>query len=48
MLYLDRFAAEFFGTIKERIRSLVHFGLHTGLLLALQGVTMLMLWLVAL
>jgi hypothetical protein len=38
MLYFDRFTSAHFGTICEQIRSLVHFILHTVLLLALQGV----------
>lgn len=48
MLYFDRFTSGHFGTNREQIWCLSHFALHTALLLALQGVAMLMLWLVAL
>jgi len=48
MVYFDRLHQEHFGTIRQQLWSTFHFLLHTTLVLVLQGVSMLVLWLVAL
>ncbi|KAF2015331.1 hypothetical protein BU24DRAFT_450068 [Aaosphaeria arxii CBS 175.79] len=44
MLYFDRLQEEHFGTIKQQLWSFVHFPLHTGIVLVLQGVSHLIIW----
>jgi len=48
MVYFDRLHHEHFGTIRQQLWSTFHFLLHTAIVLVLQGVSMLILWLVAL
>ncbi|KAF1838451.1 hypothetical protein BDW02DRAFT_636499 [Decorospora gaudefroyi] len=48
MLYFDRMHEEHFGTIKQQIWASLHFILHIMLVLVLQGVSLLIMWVVAL
>jgi hypothetical protein len=48
MLYFDRMHADHFGTVKQQIWASLHLPLHIVLMLILQGVSYLILWLVAL
>lgn len=47
MLYFDSLHEEHFGSIKQQIWSFAHFPLHVCLVLALQGVSLLITWLQA-
>jgi low temperature requirement protein LtrA len=44
MLYFDRMQEEHFGSIKQQVWSILHFPLHTVLVLVLQGVSLLVVW----
>jgi hypothetical protein len=44
MLYFDRMQEEHFGSIKQQAWSFLHFPLHLVLVLALQGVSLLIVW----
>jgi hypothetical protein len=48
MLYFDRMHEEHFGTIKQQVWASLHFFLHIMLVLVLQGVSYLIMWVVAL
>jgi hypothetical protein len=48
MLYFDRMHEEHFGTIKQQVWASLHFFLHIMLVLVLQGVSYLVMWVVAL
>lgn len=48
MLYFDRMHEEHFGTIKQQVWASLHFFLHITLVLVLQGVSYLIMWVVAL
>ncbi|KAE8843329.1 hypothetical protein HRS9139_02626 [Pyrenophora teres f. teres] len=48
MLYFDRMHDDHFGTIKQQIWASLHFFLHIMLVLVLQGVSYLIMWVVAL
>ena len=48
MLYFDRMHEDHFGTIKQQIWASLHFFLHIMLVLVLQGVSYLIMWVVAL
>jgi hypothetical protein len=48
MLYFDRLYHKNFETVHQQFWSAIHFALHIELVLMLQGVAMLILWLVAL
>jgi hypothetical protein len=48
MLYFDRMHEEHFGTIRQQIWASLHFFLHIMLVLVLQGVSYLIMWVVAL
>jgi hypothetical protein len=48
MLYFDRLHDEHFGTVRQQIYSALHFPLHVVLVLVLQGVSLLIIWVVAL
>jgi hypothetical protein len=47
MLYFDCLQEEHFGTIKQQVWASLHFPLHIILVLVLQGVSLLIMWLVA-
>jgi hypothetical protein len=47
MLYFDRMGSEHFGTIRQQAWSSLHFPLHVSLVLVLQGVSLLIDWVVA-
>ncbi|KAH7068436.1 hypothetical protein BKA63DRAFT_581897 [Paraphoma chrysanthemicola] len=47
MLYFDRIQNEHFGTIRQQAWSSLHFPLHVSLVLLLQGVSLLIDWVVA-
>lgn len=44
MLYFDRMQEEHFGSIRQQAWSFLHFPLHLVLVLALQGVSLLIIW----
>ncbi|KAF2471156.1 uncharacterized protein BDR25DRAFT_223577 [Lindgomyces ingoldianus] len=44
MLYFDRMQEDHFGSIKQQIWSVLHFPLHTVLVLVLQGISLLIIW----
>ncbi|KAI0571666.1 LtrA domain-containing protein [Pyrenophora tritici-repentis] len=48
MLYFDRMHEDHFGTIKQQIWASLHFFLHIMLVLVLQGISYLIMWVVAL
>ncbi|CAN9138903.1 unnamed protein product [Alternaria alternata] len=48
MLYFDRMHEVHFGTIKQQVWASLHFFLHITLVLVLQGVSYLIMWVVAL
>ncbi|KAG9193520.1 hypothetical protein G6011_03555 [Alternaria panax] len=48
MLHFDRMHEEHFGTIKQQVWASLHFFLHITLVLVLQGVSYLVIWVVAL
>lgn len=47
MLYFDRLHEEHFGSIKQQIWSFSHFPLHIVLVLVLQGISLLIIWTLA-
>jgi hypothetical protein len=47
MLYVDCLQEEHFGTIKQQVWASLHFPLHIILVLVLQGVSLLIMWVVA-
>lgn len=48
MLYFDRISEEHFGTIRQQVWASMHFFLHVTLVLVLQGISYLVMWVVAL
>ncbi|OAL55498.1 hypothetical protein IQ07DRAFT_607828 [Pyrenochaeta sp. DS3sAY3a] len=44
MLYFDRIQDEHFGSAKQQLWAVLHFPLHTVLVLVLQGVSLLIIW----
>ena len=44
MIYFDRMQEEHFGTIRQQAWSFLHFPLHIAFVLALQGISLLIVW----
>lgn len=44
MLYFDRMQEEHFGTIRQQVWSFLHFPLHVAFVLALLGISLLIVW----